>query len=68
MIANTLIEASYYASQSIPTEKLYSNKAVKEAYVFIQGTGLEITIELYGLDYNAGKLREKFNRIFKSAT
>ena len=39
-------------------------KAGSEALAFIQGTGLEIAIHAYGLDYDANQLRYTFFRTF----
>ena len=43
-------------------------KIAQEALAFIQGTGLEITITTYRLDYNANHLRETFYRTFHVKT
>ena len=39
-------------------------KVGSEALAFIQGTGLEITLQCYGLDYDANQLRGTFYRTF----
>jgi len=36
----------------------------KRAYAFIQGTGLEMCIQMYDLSYDADELRQTFFRIF----
>lgn len=64
MICNSLVEASYYVSGSAPNHKLYSKKALKEAYMFVQGTGLDVVLKHYNLDYNAQDLRRIFNGLF----
>lgn len=45
-------------------EKLNALEASKQAFAFISGTGLEIMLEEYGLDYDAEKIRENFNQKF----
>lgn len=40
----------------------------KQALAFIQGTGLEIALSIYGLDYDADSLRQNFFRIFHVKT
>jgi len=37
----------------------------KESYLFIQGTGLELAIQFYQLDYDAERLRNCFNYLYK---
>jgi len=37
----------------------------KNALAFISGTGLNVMIEYYQLDYNADKIRKQFFGIFK---
>lgn len=65
MICNTLIEASFaISSNSMPKTNLYNKKVVQEAYAFIQGTGLEVTIKNFNLDLNADRLRSEFHKIF----
>ena len=39
-------------------------KLARQALAFIQGTGLEVTLISYGLDYNANQLRSTFFRVF----
>lgn len=64
MLCNALIEASFAINTgSIPKHNLYTKKAIQEAYAFIQGTSLEITIHRFCLDLNADRLREEFFRI-----
>lgn len=63
MICNALKEASYYQNGSGP-DKIYSRQVVTEAYAFIQGTGLDVTIKTYGLAYHPDKIRKLFNELF----
>lgn len=65
MICNTFIEASYHMT-SAPTHKLYSKKATKEAYMFIHGTGLDVVLRHYNLDYDPNELRRIFNGLFQA--
>ena len=39
-------------------------KIASQAIAFIQGTGLEITLKVYGLDYDANQLRSTFYYTF----
>ena len=39
-------------------------KLAQQALAFIQGTGLEVTLISYGLEYNANELRSTFFRVF----
>ena len=43
-------------------------RVAHQALAFIQGTGLEITLTYYGLDYNANQLRTTFFRVFHVKT
>ena len=38
----------------------YQSKQVHESLCFVQGSGLEMTIQLFGLDVDAESLRERF--------
>lgn len=42
-----------------------SRKEVNESYAFVQGTGLEVLLSSYRLDYDAEKLRSGFNYYMK---
>ncbi len=64
MICHSLLEASF-AVESDNRPTFYSKQAVKNAYAFIQGTGLEVTIMEYHLNLDAGRLRDEFNKLFK---
>lgn len=37
----------------------------KEAFAFVQGTGLELIIDYYQLDYNPDEIRDQFFNLFK---
>lgn len=67
IICHTFIEASYmYTGTSGRAQNPYtSSKIAREAFAFIQGTGLEVTIQRFDLDLNADELREGFYAIFK---
>jgi len=71
MLCQTLLEASYMftkTSGSTTRNSHSSSEFSKQAFVFIQGTGLDIAIETYGLEYNPKELRDSFNKIFKART
>ena len=58
----TLTEAFQLAAQALAfaTTSAYRAKQLHEALLFVQGTGLEMTIRTYGLEVNADTLREEF--------
>ena len=70
MICHSLLEASYvFTGTSNRTDnELKSSAVAKRAYAFIQGTGLDLAIQRFGLDYSAENIREEFNRIFPCKT
>lgn len=70
MICHSLLEASYvFTGTSNRTDhEIKSSAIARRAYAFIQGTGLDIAIQSYGLDYNPEVIREEFNRIFPCKT
>jgi hypothetical protein len=57
IITQSLREASTICTKS-------SAQAVK-AFAFVNGSGLDITIQRFGLNLNAGELRYEFYQIFK---
>lgn len=69
LITNTFTEASYMFTHTanVPTRHKQYLSASKQAFAFIQGTGLEIMIQVYNLDYDANKLREIFYEKFHIA-
>lgn len=66
MIYQSIKEASYVFTH---TDNLNSKHAEvsREAYAFIQGSGLDITIRKYSLDYSPNRIRDEFKRIFHIA-
>lgn len=67
ILQNALVEAAYmfvHTDGRLSREKLTALEASKQAFVFISGTGLEIMLEEYGLDYDAEKIRENFYQKF----
>lgn len=68
IICQTLLEASYvYTGTSGKLKNGYrTSKIASEALAFIHGTGLEITIERFALDLDADRVREEFEKIFKT--
>jgi len=64
IISNAFKEASMYYTM---TNGYFGEKkmcAASEALAFIQGTSLEITIQTFGLDFEANNLRYLFYRKF----
>ena len=66
VLIETLKMAAYYLSHSNGLEHRGINfkatiKEAKSCYVFVQGTGLDVTLNTFGLNYNAGRIKELFN-------
>lgn len=66
IICNSLRDASYLFSTSSINVRNHRDKFViaTEAYAFIQGTGLEVTIQQFELDLNADRIRYEFGKVF----
>ena len=63
-IASAFQEAAMFYTY---TNGYFGHKKIKvasQALAFIQGTGLDICIKVYGLDYNPNELRQVFFRTF----
>ena len=69
MIYFSLLEASYMFTGTCrrTNHEFRSSVRAREAYAFIQGTGLDIAIKKFNLDYDAETLRDEFNKIFKKS-
>ena len=68
VLCETLRSAAYYFVRSchgVTTSTSYFKRNLltesKQCFMFIQGTGLDIILESYNLDYDADKLRQSFN-------
>jgi hypothetical protein len=64
IIENTVKEASYYIIKTNNFGEKFSCKTMiagSQSYTFMTGTGLELLIKYYNLDYNADKIRSGFN-------
>lgn len=70
MICHSLREASYiFTGTSGRTDNEMKSSAIaRRAYAFVQGTGLDLAIQRFGLDYDAETIREEFNKIFPCKT
>ena len=69
-IVDTLVSAAYiFGDRHHANSEAHSHKQRmklgKVAFAFIQGTGLDVMIKHYKLDYNAEEIREKFYFIFR---
>ena len=69
-LVDTFVQASYvFGNRHDANAGGYTHKERmslgKSALAFISGTGLEIMIEYYRLDYNADEIRSQFFGIFK---
>ena len=69
-LVNSILDAAYIfgyrkkkQSEGHINPEMVENS--KEAFAFISGTGLNMMIEYYQIDYNAEELREKFYHLFK---
>ena len=67
VLTNAIYEASYIFTESgnrgKPLTK-YSQKISQQSYAFIRGTGLDIMIEEYNIDYNPELIRNYFMERF----
>ena len=63
-IVNAFKEASLYYTLTNGRFGPKRSQAASDALAFIQGTGLEITIQTFALQYDADELRTTFFRIF----
>lgn len=64
VIMSAFQEASMFYTY---TNGYFGDKKIKvasQALAFIQGTGIEICIKTYGIDYNVNELRQVFFRTF----
>lgn len=76
MVMNTigmsiLFEAFHNASfiYKIPRGNQYmTRKEVLDSYAFVQGTGLDILLQSYHLDYDPDQLRNGFNYYMKKVS
>lgn len=67
ILRETLFEASYafvHTDGQLTKARLSKMGTSLEAFAFICGTGLEVMLEEYGLDYNADAIREFFYQRF----
>lgn len=67
VLRHTIFEASYafvHTNGRASKEHLAKIGTSKEAFAFICGTGFEVMLEEYGLDYNADAIREFFYQKF----
>lgn len=67
VLENTLVEAAYmfvHTNGKLTREKLQFLENSRQAFAFISGTGFELMIEKYSLDYDAEKIRTIFYEKF----
>jgi hypothetical protein len=64
VIKQALQDAAYYVTHTSGTFNRKAMTASYEAYMFVQGTGLEMVIQKFAIDLNAEVLKEEFNKIF----
>lgn len=67
VLENTLVEAAYmfvHTNGKLSREKIQYIENSRQAFAFISGTGFEIMIERYGLDYDVDKIRTAFYEKF----
>jgi hypothetical protein len=66
-LTNAIFEASYVLTGSMALGRPITKsvmKVSKESLAFIQGTGLDLMIQEYQIDYDASKIRHCFYRRF----
>ncbi len=63
-IQSALEEAAMFYTRTNGYFSKREQKIASSAMAFIQGTGLEIALMTYGLDYDANCIRSNFFRIF----
>jgi len=66
VIIETVRSAAFYITHSDNTKKHGKNfntelKEAQSCFMFIQGSGLQVLINRFGLAYNADHLRDTFN-------
>lgn len=67
ILRHTLQEASYvfvHTNGRLTREKSIHMATSRQALAFVMGTGLDIMLQSYGMDYNPEDLREQFYAIF----
>ena len=72
VVIETLKMAAYYLSHSNGLGyKSYNVRTTmseaKSCYLFVQGTGLEVTMERFGLNYDTGKIKNMFNYLIRKS-
>lgn len=67
LLKHTLLEASYifiHTNGKTTRDKHVKIATSKQALEFVMGTGLDIMLQSYGIEYNADEIREQFYQIF----
>lgn len=67
VLENTLVEAAYmfvHTNGKLTHQKIQHIENSHQAFAFISGTGFEMMIEQYALDYDADKIRTGFYEKF----
>lgn len=64
VLCEALRNASYFYKVDYGNH-FVKRKEVNECYAFVQGTGLEILLESYHLNYDADQIRNGFNYYLK---
>ena len=72
VMIETLKMAAYYLSHSNGMQtrsyNIRSNmKEAKSCYLFVQGTGLDLVLEKFGMDYNTNEIRNIFNYMIRKS-
>ena len=70
-LVNTILDAAYvlgYRSKKNAEGKINPKLEAKsrQAYAFVSGTGLDLMIKYYQLDYDPEEIREQFFKRFKA--
>lgn len=67
VLAKTILDAAYmftHTNGKLTRERLTMYKTSQQAFAFLQGTGLEVMIQEYGLAYDAENIRSLFYEKF----
>lgn len=71
VLESTLKEASYILVNTDDSLKKFNPslyKASSKAFIFVSGTGLDLMLEYYHLEYDPNEIRHQFFTMFKVKT
>ena len=65
VLIETLRSAAYFVTRSSNGQRFNESSA---CYLFVQGTGLDVLIQRFHLDYDPEKIRDTFNYCVRHAS